>query len=292
MDPIPEGRDLHELFDNKKNMVKIIIAKRLPLALAAFLAFFLQSGAVFGTQNSIGRIDYHAIPAETLTARSGAFVGNCGEAIVVAGGYNPDGSLSAEIQVLAPGEQVWTTSALQVPRAFGACAAFRNSLILAGGVEGQGVSSRVTKLVWSKGTIEAEALPDLPEPRMLAGAVVHGNLLYVAGGIGELNGTVASRDVYVLDLAAPFSAWCQLEKLPGTGRIEPMVNEASTRSSSPAVAASGSIPKAPLRLHPWPTPGATEPSRIPPEHGWDGGRYSLCPRPCSVPPFINPDSRI
>jgi SSS family transporter len=181
---------------------------------------------VFGTQNSIGRIDYRAIPAETLTTRSGAFVGNCGEAIVVAGGYNPDGSLSAELQVLAPGGQVWTTSTLQVPRAFGACAAFRDSLILAGGVEGQGVSSRVTKLVWSNGMIEAEALPDLPEPRMLAGAVVHGNLLYVAGGIGELNGSVASRDVYVLDLTAPISAWRQLEKLPGTGRIEPMVDEA------------------------------------------------------------------
>ena len=206
-------------------MVKIKIFKRPRVALAAVLAFLLLSGTVLGTQNSPGRIAYHALPDETPTIRSGAFVGNCGEAVMVAGGRNPDGSLSADLQVLAPGAQAWIASTLQAPRAFGACAAFRNSLVLAGGLEGQGVSSRVTKLIWSKGTLKEEALPDLPEPRMLAGAVVHGNMLYVAGGIGELSGAVASRDVYVLDLAAPVSAWRQLEQLPGAGRVEPMVSE-------------------------------------------------------------------
>lgn len=218
---------------------------RMPLLAAILL--FPCSLAMGDTASSSAQI---AIGKSTLPPPSrqsalirGASSGRIGESLIRIGGVNDKGEIlnEAEILPLAGGSPVngvndtnkaspsWKIMPLQngEGRAWAATAQHGDELILVGGLAKEGPSDRVTQVGWSGDHLVTSQLPPLPRPLLGAGAAILGEKLYVVGGVtsSESSNKLPEplRDFLVLDLANPADGWKELDPLPGSGRVLPMV---------------------------------------------------------------------
>lgn len=164
----------------------------------------------------------------------GQSYGVSGGMVLSIGGESADGTLLDTVQLLPVGGEdakpIMRT--LTRPIAFSAATTFKGKVYLAGGLGPDGVSSRVFSLEWKEGTLIETALPDLPEPLMLAGLGVHRSTsyyyLYVLGGVGSETATEASDRVYELELPKneqEVSSWQQMDAMPFGPRVLPAVVE-------------------------------------------------------------------
>lgn len=102
---------------------------------------------------------------------------------------------------------------LPFPLGYAACVSTERGIIFAGGENGYGISNKVLLLQWDDTTkdIITNHLPNLPYPLSGAGALVVGNVLYVAGGD---MGTETSNHLLSLDMNVTDADWQELPSLP------------------------------------------------------------------------------
>lgn len=102
---------------------------------------------------------------------------------------------------------------LPFPLGYAACISTDSGIVFAGGENENGISDKVLLLQWNKATqdVTTKYLPKLPYPLTGAGAAVHDNILYVAGGD---RGSETSDHFYCLDLNSPEANWKELPALP------------------------------------------------------------------------------
>ena len=73
-------------------------------------------------------------------------------------------------------------------------------------------------LRWTKGRLETESLPGMPEPRAnLCGALL-GNTAFPCGGAATPGAPNALSTLFSMNLSPKHPGWCELEPLPGPGR--------------------------------------------------------------------------
>ena len=161
---------------------------------------------------------------------AGPFVGVAGDALVVAGGANfpeaaPwDGGAKVwhdRVFVLPEPDGQWIEAGrLPAPLAYGVAVSWRDRMILIGGGDATRHSAAVTELRWDGQKLTFAKLPSLPKPCAFMTGVLHGDSIFIAGGIETPDSAEALRSLWSLDLAAEPAAqkWKSLPPLK-TGRI-------------------------------------------------------------------------
>ncbi len=171
---------------------------------------------------------------------AGAFVGIQGDVLIVGGGANfPKESpwfggqkrWYDDVYILqkgVDGKYKWITDAsLKLPRrlAYGVSVSALGGVVCIGGCDGEKCYKDVFLLKWDSGVkrVVVEPMPALPRPlAFMTGALV-GQTIYVAGGQEVMEGAVATRDFWSLDLSKKEEAsaykWKELEGWPGPGRV-------------------------------------------------------------------------
>ena len=161
---------------------------------------------------------------------AGPFVGVSGDALVVAGGANfpeaaPwDGGAKVwhdRVFVLPEPDGKWIEAGcLPAPLAYGVAVSWRDRMILIGGGDATRHSTAVTELRWDGQRLTFAELPSLPTPCAFMTGVLHGDSIFVAGGIETPDSAEALKSLWSLDLAAEPAArkWKTLPPLK-TGRI-------------------------------------------------------------------------
>lgn len=161
---------------------------------------------------------------------AGSFAGISNDALIVAGGANfPDGGApwsgsvkvwTDKVFILDRMNGQWKTG-FKLPQAlgYGAAVNWNNHLILIGGSNEKGHHTGVLKLIYEKGNVRFEKLPDLPYPIANTAAVLSGDVIYVAGGTQTPDAPVTEKNFWSLDLSAPNPVWKELPTWPGPSRM-------------------------------------------------------------------------
>lgn len=161
-------------------------------------------------------------------AVEGAFVGNCGGVLIVAGGrtVNYDESASGgqdhdTIFVLQPGDTQWTPAGnLPEPLAYGAAVETSRGLLCVGGITGSKDSAQALLIRWDSqaNRTEISPAPDLPEPLAMCSATRLGNLVYVAGsGRSPLSKQATKNCFWSIELSSTAPKWTSHSAWPGEG---------------------------------------------------------------------------
>jgi SSS family transporter len=213
------------------------------LVSTAVMVFFLspafQSENVLGTEslktipNWFHWSDLPDFPNEIGVA--GAFVGNMGGRIVVAGGSNfpvpknEGGTKKYEDQIFVlekntSGQLVWRSAGrLLKPLAHGDTVTFNNGILCLGGENENGISNTVFLLRYNYTTqnIETdEILPQLPDARSYCTAAIHKNRIYVAGGKNQQGKSVSTFwSISIDQLKNKNAVWESETILPGKPRF-------------------------------------------------------------------------
>lgn len=164
-------------------------------------------------------------PLPDRTGFAGMFAGVLGGKLVCGGGSQFSDKpvwqagtkvYSDRIFVLSHLKGVWTTAPqrLPMPLAHFASAVADDAVFLAGGCNQSGVRAEAYVIRASRGTLEIDRLPDLPDRRVYASAAFHGSRLYVAGGQPDFATRRASSAVWSLDPAQPENGWRREADLP------------------------------------------------------------------------------
>ena len=105
---------------------------------------------------------------------------------------------------------------LPKPLAYGASVSSKDGLILIGGENENGVHSDVLKLSFrtESNQLEITSLPDLPWPMAYTSAVIHDEVIYLAGSLNSNPEGIFLR----YDLKSPNSEWESLPTWPGPPR--------------------------------------------------------------------------
>ena len=163
--------------------------------------------------------------------RAYASAGGCLFAI---GGRTQDGGLLADVQVLEKGDEGYKLhrTELAEPVAFAGAVGHGGVVYLAGGLGSQGARDAVLKLTWTDGSLQVEALPPLPEPRILPGVSKHHtttkDYLYVLSGVASSDATdaaVAMWELPITDYKPGESQWLRKDDLPFGGRVGAVVGD-------------------------------------------------------------------
>jgi len=181
-------------------------------------------------ERSHGPGGWEALPPLPGIGLAGAFVGVCGNALVVAGGANfPDkppwdGGVKrwhADIWMLDDPAGQWVRAGeLPAPRAYGATNQADGQMLCVGGSDADRHYADAWKLHRTGGKrIVAEKIGELPFAVANAAWASKGYLLFVAGGQSELSSTSARRDAVVAKTVDGRLECQQLPMLPGDGRI-------------------------------------------------------------------------
>ncbi len=161
---------------------------------------------------------------------AGPFVGVAGDALIVAGGANfpkaaPwDGGSKVwhdRVFVLPDPDGKWIDAGrLPRPLAYGVAVSCRERMVLIGGGDATRHSTAVTELRWDGQKLSFAELPSLPKPCAFMTGVLHGDSIFIAGGIEAPDSAEASTSLWSLDLAAEpaMQEWKTLPPLK-TGRI-------------------------------------------------------------------------
>jgi Kelch motif protein len=121
-----------------------------------------------------------------------------GDEIVVAGGFNADGSHSARVDAYSPGGDRWRRLP-DLPRTAHHAMAVgdRGRLYVLGGY---GPDRQPQRSAYVFDGARWRALPRLPSPRAAAGAAIAGGRIVVAGGVVRTSGTRLARNALSFDL--------------------------------------------------------------------------------------------
>jgi N-acetylneuraminic acid mutarotase len=177
---------------------------------------------------------------------AGAFVGESGGAVLVAGGANFPGGVpwrggrkvcSGAVHVLVEGSAGtavptggagplrWVANAGALPRAlsYGVSVTTDRGVLIIGGCDASQCYADVYRAEWTPDHgVRTTVLPSLPRPlAFMAGALV-GRTVFVAGGQETVASPRATRSVYSLDLAAEGTAdfaWREEPSWPGPARV-------------------------------------------------------------------------
>jgi N-acetylneuraminic acid mutarotase len=149
----------------------------------------------------------------------GAFVGQSGGAMIVAGGaFVAEGreQTSDEVLVLPAGQSAWkVASKLPSGVAHGATATVDDWLVCAGGMRDGMCLSTAMRLRWHNDHIELENLPELPAACAQMGAAVFGDLVFVAGGQDSAGKPLAA----IWSMGRDHAKWSSEQSWPGSARI-------------------------------------------------------------------------
>jgi SSS family transporter len=192
-------------------------ASRLALAVLVVLVFTLPASAALERE----LFDWTALPELPLSLLQ-PFVGSAKGALFIAGGLDTSTDLSnGKIFVLSAGGHEWRPAAtLPVAVSHGATVSTDDGIIGIGGEVKSPVDS-VWRFQWDGTAGTIGPLPNLPEPLSQLGAAMLGNSIFVVGGIG-LDGRPRNA-LRTLDLAALERGWQELEPIPDSGRVDPLV---------------------------------------------------------------------
>ena len=151
------------------------------------------------------------------------FAGVSGGALIVAGGANFSEGMPWDggkkmfcdgIYILEKMDGAWKTAEIKLPRPLAngvsvTCPS-RDSILLIGGDNADGVFADVYELKYTKGRVTITSLPSLPKPIAYSCGVRIGQTIYIAGGRTDLSKKEALAEFWALDLAAPSPAWTVL----------------------------------------------------------------------------------
>jgi len=166
-------------------------------------------------------------------AIAGQFVGTHAGRLIVAGGTywskpkweGGEKHWTPAIYTLGPGETAWRETGEQAePLAYGGAVTTNAGLVCIGGQGPRAASGAVYLLTWDGSRVKQRRLADLPEPRMMLGAALVGNLIFALGGQLSPDATTAAATVW--ELEAPAGEWHRAHwrsapPIPGPGRILP-----------------------------------------------------------------------
>ena len=118
-------------------------------------------------------------------------------------------------------EKTWLTGyKLDEPIAYGASLNSGDSLILIGGSNAEGNQNQVTQLTWNAASrkIDQASLPPLPHPLSLIGAAEFDDVLFIAGGQIDQDGSNLKKIFWSLDLNILEAGWKSLDPWEGAAR--------------------------------------------------------------------------
>ena len=161
---------------------------------------------------------------------AGAFAGISNKALIVAGGANfPDGfpweggtkAWHDRIFVLEKpgGEWAELDQKLPGPIGYGLSFSYLEHAYFVGGQDAETSTAEVSRITYTGGSIDLQALPPLPTATTMACGALIGSSIYVAGGSPDA-GKSAQATFYRLDISAANPAW---EPLPWPQGARPRI---------------------------------------------------------------------
>ena len=168
-------------------------------------------------------------PIPNQTGLAGMVAGIHNDQLIAGGGANfptappwQDGTKVWHDQIYAMDlkQGTWRTLKQKLPSAvaYGVSVSHPDGIIVCGGDDGKQIFSDVYRLTYQNDRVKIDSLPPLPAPcTQMSGAIV-GDLLYIAGGMNQLDATQASDKFWSLNLKTA-EHWTELPPLP-TGRIQ------------------------------------------------------------------------
>lgn len=205
-----------------------------PMCLAAWV--LVACGLAQGILRAdADRLEWKSLDA-AIESPAGRVFAAQGALILGIGGLDKDGRATSTVdiyEVNTDGTVSESRAELSHPVAFAGGTSHGNRVFLVGGWDGEQATSRVLSLEWRNGKLIEEFLPELPSPRVLAGAAVHRSTtryyLYSIGGTPSLEEPKALDDVLELLVVGGMPgdeiAWTAKPDLPQGGRIAPMCEE-------------------------------------------------------------------
>lgn len=168
--------------------------------------------------------DHHATPVTLLAgganfpyARPGArTAAERGEKVF----YDEIAVMPHVLNAAPAGEAIKPLVVSKMPRPLG-YAAFVGTpggMVVAGGCNAEGHTSKVTRFELHGTELRVEALPDLPRTVAYPAFALVGNKFYVIGGQEQADSTTCLNCCFVLDLADVSAGWCELAPMP-SGRM-------------------------------------------------------------------------
>ncbi len=212
------------------------------LASILFVTFNVANG---GTVNSWHLKWDELPPLPDTPGVAGAFIGNSGNCLLVAGGANFESPVWQSDKVWhdtvwilestgSGSDLEWSVAGkLPRPSAYGMSVSHNGRVICMGGENGGVFSDAVFALSWERGNkiLSMEKLPSLPQPCAFGQATLAGDVIYVAGGQSNRDITSAMLNFWRLNLAQASQAdwsWELLPPWPGAERILPVMAAQNT----------------------------------------------------------------
>ena len=174
------------------------------------------------------RLNEFSLPPLPAAAYGMAFAGG-DRTLLAAGGVrlSPAGTgleniePLAELYRLTEDAEKWEIFVTEDARAFAASVLQDGSLYCIGGLNEDGPVATVVRHEIVDGQAATRQLSPLPQPLVLARAVVYDNTVWVFGGATALDPLVLNDQIYTLSLTAPDGQW-NSEPAPFPGRILPV----------------------------------------------------------------------
>lgn len=118
--------------------------------------------------------------------------------------------------ILLRGESAVQSPALQMTRsvAYAAFVPTDKGMLIAGGCNAEGHTSKVSRIDWAGNELRVEALPELPRTLAYPAFAVLDHKVYVIGGQERADSTVCLSTCYVLDLNDINAEWREMAPMP------------------------------------------------------------------------------
>lgn len=169
-------------------------------------------------------------PLPDSSGFAGMFAGVVGDRLICMGGANFPGAKPWQggskrwydhVYLMEEGRWTRLPDRLPAPGGYGVSVSWQHKIILVGGSNASGHSSKVYAGSWEENKLRFSPYPDLPWPLAnMSGALV-GNLLIVSGGsTSPTSGPM--RKCLALDLEAAQAGWFELDPWPGPERLFPV----------------------------------------------------------------------
>ena len=196
------------------------------------LLLFIMVSACHTSSNQVTAMQWNIaakLPAEspqdTAVGVAGPVTGMHNNVLVIAGGANfPDAMpwdggkkvYHRKVYLYKQDADEWilidNTAELPFELAYPANCSTDRGIIVAGGENQDGISSKVLRIVSDpSAALTIDTLPDLPEPLANATAACFGSRIYIAGGENQV---ASSGNFYMLDLDNPEAGWIARAALP------------------------------------------------------------------------------
>lgn len=197
--------------------------------------FIVTIQIVFGLSIGVGAVEISKVKPISgdgyCLGISAPFSAAIGQYVYVAGGCNFPDTPVAEGGSKVYYNDIWCLNTegtmqnwikigkLPIPAAYGLSIAYQDKVLLIGGNTANGALASVWSMHWqpTKATLVADTLPDLPFGMYNMSGALHGDILYVVGGMVD---NIASNILLSLELSKPQNGWQILPSFPGSPRIQ------------------------------------------------------------------------